>query len=39
MGYACFAICDLVELSGVISVMVCGVVLAHYNFYNLSKIG
>jgi sodium/hydrogen exchanger-like protein 6/7/sodium/hydrogen exchanger 8 len=38
-GYATFAICELLELSGVISVLVCGVVLAHYNFYNLCNIG
>lgn len=29
MGYASFAICELLELSGVISVLVCGVVLSH----------
>lgn len=39
MGYASFAICELLELSGVISVLVSGVVLAHYNYYNLCKIG
>ncbi|CAD8127068.1 unnamed protein product [Paramecium sonneborni] len=38
-GYASFAICELLELSGVISVLVCGIILAHYNFYNLCNIG
>ena len=39
MGYASFAICELTHLSGVISVLVTGIILAHYNFYNISPIG
>ena len=39
MGYASFTICELTELSGVLSVLVTGVVLAHYNFYNISQLG
>lgn len=39
MGYASFTICELFHLSGVISVLVSGVVMAHYNFYNISPIG
>ncbi|CAD8135676.1 unnamed protein product [Paramecium octaurelia] len=39
VGYASFAICELLELSGVISVLVCGIALAHYNFYNLCNLG
>ena len=26
-------------MSGVITVLVCGIVLAHFNFYNLSMTG
>lgn len=36
MGYISFTICELLELSGVISVLVTGITLAHYNFYNIS---
>lgn len=39
IGYISFTICELNKLSGVISVLVTGIVLAHYNFYNLSPIG
>lgn len=39
MGYVSFTICELTKLSGVISVLVTGIVLAHYNFYNISPIG
>ncbi|CAD8043929.1 unnamed protein product [Paramecium primaurelia] len=39
VGYASFAICELLELSGVISVLVCGITLAHYNYYNLCNLG
>ena len=38
-GYTSFTVCELFGLSGVISVLVTGVVLAHYNFYNVSPIG
>jgi NhaP-type Na+/H+ or K+/H+ antiporter len=36
IGYISFTICDIFKLSGVISVLVTGIVLAHYNTYNLS---
>lgn len=39
MGYASFTLCEMIELSGVISVLVTGVVMAHYNYYNLSNLG
>lgn len=39
LGYVSFTICELTKLSGVLSVLVTGVVLAHYNFYNVSPIG
>jgi len=39
MGYISFTVCELTKLSGVISVLVTGVVLAHYNMYNISAIG
>jgi sodium/hydrogen exchanger-like protein 6/7/sodium/hydrogen exchanger 8 len=39
MGYSSFTLCEILELSGVISALVTGVLLAHYNFYNMSPIG
>lgn len=39
MGYASFTLCEISGLSGVISVLVSGVVMGHYNFYNISQIG
>jgi NhaP-type Na+/H+ or K+/H+ antiporter len=39
LGYASFNLCYMVDLSGVLSAMVSGIVLAHYNFYNVSPIG
>lgn len=39
MGYASFTLCEIFELSGVLSVLISGVIMAHYNFYNLSPIG
>jgi sodium/hydrogen exchanger-like protein 6/7/sodium/hydrogen exchanger 8 len=39
MGYASFTLCEMVQLSGVISVLVTGIILAHYNLYNLSGMG
>lgn len=39
MGYASFTLCEILALSGVISALVAGVLMAHYNFYNMSPIG
>lgn len=36
--YASYAVGEAVELSGVMSLFFCGIVLAHYNMYNLSDI-
>lgn len=39
MGFFSFNACYMFDLSGVLSALVCGVVLAHYNFYNVSPLG
>ena len=38
-GILSYVIAEVVEMSGVITVLVCGIVLAHFNFYNLSMTG
>ena len=38
-GALAYAACELLDYSGVIAVLVCGIVMAHFNFYNLSKTG
>lgn len=35
-GLCAYITCELVHFSGVISILVCGIVLGHYNIYNLS---
>eukprot|EP01017_Pseudomicrothorax_dubius_P039144 TRINITY_DN5962_c0_g1_i1.p1 TRINITY_DN5962_c0_g1~~TRINITY_DN5962_c0_g1_i1.p1 ORF type:complete len:410 (+),score=77.55 TRINITY_DN5962_c0_g1_i1:270-1499(+) len=35
-GYTSYIVAELFHLSGVISLLICGVVLGHYNWYNLS---
>jgi len=36
MAYGSFAVGEALSLSGVMSLFFCGVILSHYNFYNLS---
>ena len=38
-GYMAYVSAEILELSGVISVLVCGILMAHYLFYNLSNTG
>ena len=38
-GILSYVIAQLFDMSGVITVLICGVTLAHYNFYNLSPGG
>lgn len=38
-AYISYAAAEAVELSGVLSLFFCGVVLGHYNWYNLSHAG
>jgi NhaP-type Na+/H+ or K+/H+ antiporter len=38
-GILSYVIAELASMSGVITVLVCGVALAHLNFYNLSITG
>ena len=38
-GLLSYVIAEAAEMSGVITVLVCGLVLAHFNFYNLSVTG
>ncbi len=38
-GIFSYVAAEYFDLSGVITVLICGVVLAHYNFYNLSVGG
>ena len=38
-GILSYVIAEEFEMSGVITVLLCGVTLAHYNFYNLTVGG
>lgn len=35
-GYLSYVICQNLDLSGILSLLICGIVLAHYAFYNIS---
>ena len=35
-GYSSYLVAEVLHLSGIMSIFFCGVVLAHYNWYNLS---
>lgn len=36
MAYVSFAVGEACKLSGVMALFFCGIILSHYNFYNLS---
>ena len=38
-GIMSYVIAEIFEFSGVITVLVCGIFLGHFNFYNLSTSG
>jgi NhaP-type Na+/H+ or K+/H+ antiporter len=38
-AYICYVISDIAEYSGIISLLSCGIVMAHYTWYNLSPQG
>ena len=38
-GYMAYTICEIFEVSGVIGILVCGIIMAHYMFYNISSMG
>ena len=38
-GILSYVIAELLDMSGVITVLISGVTLAHYNFYNLTPGG
>ena len=38
-GILSYVAAEYYDLSGVITVLICGVVLSHYNFYNLTLGG
>ena len=38
-GYLAYAISELVEMSGIISLLTAGIVMAHYGWFNLSPQG
>ena len=38
-GILSYVLAEVANMSGVITVLVCGIVLAHFNFYNLSMTG
>lgn len=38
-GIMSYVIAEILHMSGVITVLVCGICLAHFNFYNLSVTG
>ena len=35
-GYLSYVICQNIDLSGILSLLICGIVMAHYAFYNIS---
>eukprot|EP00698_Gefionella_okellyi_P017755 TRINITY_DN5238_c0_g1_i2.p1 TRINITY_DN5238_c0_g1~~TRINITY_DN5238_c0_g1_i2.p1 ORF type:complete len:262 (-),score=47.03 TRINITY_DN5238_c0_g1_i2:14-799(-) len=35
-AYGCYVIANILDLSGIMALFVCGVILSHYNLYNLS---
>ena len=35
-GYLSYAIAEMAEMSGIISLLTCGVTMAHYSWFNLS---
>jgi len=39
MGYMAYAIGELLHASGIICLLTCGIVMAHYGWYNLSPQG
>lgn len=38
-GILSYVIAETLDMSGVITVLVCGILLAHYNYYNLTPGG
>lgn len=38
-GFMSYVIAEIFDMSGVITVLVCGISLSHFNFYNLSTTG
>ena len=38
-GIMSYVVAEIFEMSGVITVLVCGIFLGHFNFYNLSVSG
>ena len=38
-GILSYVLAEIASMSGVITVLVCGLMLAHFNFYNLSMTG
>jgi NhaP-type Na+/H+ or K+/H+ antiporter len=39
MGYVTYSIGELLHVSGIICLLVCGITMAHYGWYNLSPQG
>lgn len=38
-GFLCYVLSEWVSFSGVISMVFCGTILAHYNVYNMTEEG
>jgi len=38
-GYMSYLICEIYDFSGIISILICGIIMAHYVFYNISSTG
>ena len=38
-AYICYVISEVAEFSGIISLLTCGIVMAHYTWFNLSPQG
>lgn len=38
-GMITYLICELLDLSGILGLLVCSILISHYAFYNLSAVG
>ena len=39
MAYMGYSICEMLDLSGVISLLMIGIIMSHYQGYNISQLG
>jgi NhaP-type Na+/H+ or K+/H+ antiporter len=38
-AYSSYCVAEVCELSGIMSIFFCGILLSHYNWYNISEAG